>query len=146
MVGVTSSSAWPPTPPPFCAVGVANSDLGDRTADGDSLGDWVEEEAPPPPDLGVKPAGVEVEVEVEETEWSAELAGDRRRSSAFCPVSPVTWVKLLVLDSTSSVVVVVLVVVLAPPAPPPDGDTSLLEKTTAPARGENQHGCEDIIV
>ena len=89
---------------PFFMVGVENSDLGDRTAD---LGDWAEA-----PDFGERPAA--------EAEWSAELAGDRRRSSAFWPVRPVTWVKLLVLDSTSSVVV------LAPN--PPDGDASLLQK------------------
>ena len=117
LVGVTSWSASPAIFP-FFMVGVENSDLGDMTADlGDrtaDLGDWAEA-----PDFGERPAA--------EAEWSAELAGDRRRSSAFWPVSPVTWVKLLVLDSTSSVVV------LAPN--PPDGDASLLQK---PPR-EKQH-------
>lgn len=110
-VGVTSSSVSRAIFPFFTA-GVENSDLGDRTAD---LGDWAEA-----PDLGDRPAA--------EVEWSAELAGDRRRSSAFWPVSPVTWVKLLVLDNTSSVVV------LAPA--PLDGDACLLEK---PSHGKKSH-------
>ena len=103
-----------PTPPlPFC--GVLNRAVGDSTDPGD-FGD----SRPEPGDLGVREVPAVVD-------WSAELAGDRRRSSAFWPVSPVTWVKLLVLDRTSSTVVL--------PPPPADwaedGEAILLEGKVA---------------